>query len=101
MKTLFLFPPNYRAINKAFSVRGKPVIFCYGDTIYNPTRITVTPSLVAHEGVHSRQQGEDPRGWFARSFCEAGSMKRPPTSPRRGRSCSMSRGARSSTTSFI
>jgi hypothetical protein len=36
VKVLHLFPPNYAAINRAFKVRGKPIIFCYGSTIYNP-----------------------------------------------------------------
>ena len=66
MKVLHLFPPNYRQINQAFNIRGKPVIFCYGDTIYNPSRIDVPPCLIAHETVHSRQQGSDPDGWWRR-----------------------------------
>lgn len=66
MKTVYLFPPNYAAINRAFKVRGKPVIFCYGDTIYNPGRIKVPPQLLVHEAVHSRRQGADPAGWWER-----------------------------------
>jgi hypothetical protein len=68
VKVLYLFPPDYAAINRAFKVRGKPVIFCYGDTIYNPGRIKVPERLIAHESVHSRhQQGMGgPEVWWQR-----------------------------------
>jgi hypothetical protein len=56
MKVVKAFPPNYRAINDAFNVRGKNVIFCYGDRIYNPAGIMVGQDLVAHESVHSERQ---------------------------------------------
>lgn len=64
MRVLTMLPPNFAAINKAFGVRGKPVIYAYGDTIYNPGRILVPPSLVAHELVHCQRQGSDPAGWW-------------------------------------
>lgn len=66
MKILTMFPPNYWQINAAFNVRGRPVIFCYGDTIYNPKRIKVGPDLIAHESVHSVQQDRDPAAWWQR-----------------------------------
>lgn len=47
MKVVKAFPPNYQAINDAFSVRGKSVIFCYGDRIYNPSGVAVGPDLIA------------------------------------------------------
>lgn len=56
MKVVKAFPPNYQAINDAFAVRGKPVIFCYGERIYNPAGVVVGPDLVAHERVHSVRQ---------------------------------------------
>ena len=56
MKVVTLFPPNYRRINDAFNVRGKPVLFAYGDTIYNPSRMKIPPQLLVHEAVHGRQQ---------------------------------------------
>jgi hypothetical protein len=72
MMVLHLFPPNYAAINRAFKVRGKPVIFCYGDTIYNPGRIKVPPRLHAHEEVHSRHQAMfgDPEVWWQRYIAD-------------------------------
>ncbi len=71
MKVLTLFPPNYTAINRAFGVRGKPVIFAYRDIIYNPSRIKVTPALMAHEAVHCGQQGTDPDAWWASYICDS------------------------------
>lgn len=56
MKVVKAFPPNYAAINAAFGVRGRAVIFCYGDRIYNPAGVAVGPDLVAHETVHSERQ---------------------------------------------
>jgi hypothetical protein len=59
-----MHPPMFRQINQAFNVRGKPVIFCFGDTIYNPTGMTISPALRVHEGVHSQQQDKDPFAWW-------------------------------------
>lgn len=56
MKVVKAFPPNYQAINAAFGVRGRGVIFCYGDRIYNPSGVVVGPELVIHEKVHSERQ---------------------------------------------
>lgn len=64
VRILHTLPPNFAAINRAFNVRGKPVIYCYGGTIHNPSRIDVTPELIAHEAVHSEYQGNDPKGWW-------------------------------------
>lgn len=70
MRVLTTFPPNWRDIQATFNVRGKPVIFCYGDTIYNPQRIKIPPELMVHEAVHSHRQGEDPKGWWHRYITE-------------------------------
>lgn len=69
MRVVKAFPPHYRAINLAFGVRGKNVIFCFGDTIYNPSGVAVGRDLIAHESVHSERQKADPYGvdsWWAR-----------------------------------
>lgn len=66
MRVVHDFPPNWDEVNAVFKVAGKPVIFCYGDRIYNPSQIDVTPALYAHELMHSRQQGDDPAGWWRR-----------------------------------
>jgi len=64
MKVLNCFPPLYAEINKAFNVRGKPIIFSWGDRIYNPGRIKIPPELMVHEGVHGQRQGDDPETWW-------------------------------------
>lgn len=64
MKVLTLFPPNYREINKAFNVRGKPIIFAYGSAIYNPGRIVIPLQLLEHERVHLKRQDGDPVSWW-------------------------------------
>lgn len=66
MKVLTLFPPNYQRINKAFNVRGQPVIFAFGQAIYNPAKIKIPPQLYAHEAVHLDRQGSDPNAWWER-----------------------------------
>lgn len=66
MKQLTVFPPNYRQIVRAFpQIRHKAVIFCYGDTIYNPHRTKIQHTLIEHERVHSGQQ-HHPAAWWER-----------------------------------
>lgn len=68
-----MHPPMFRQINAAFRVRGKPVLFCWGDTIYNPAGITIHPSIRAHEAVHVQQQaGIDPELWWKRYIDDKG-----------------------------
>lgn len=66
MKTLEQYPPNYQIILNAFPdlEKHKP-IFAYGDTIYNPFKVKVTPDLERHESTHSKQQGNFPDEWWA------------------------------------
>lgn len=50
-------PPNFDAIAAVLpGALGKNVIFCYGDTIYNPGGQVIPLQLLAHEAVHSIQQ---------------------------------------------
>jgi len=42
------------------------VIFTYGDTIYNPSGRDIPDYLIEHESVHTKQQGDDPKGWWER-----------------------------------
>ena len=61
MKIAFSYPPNFRKIVKVFpAARGHGVIYTYGDTIFNPGRVDIPPSLLAHEEVHSKRQGTNP-----------------------------------------
>lgn len=49
-------PPNFEAILKVFDVKDKPIVFTYGDCIYNPTDGNIPPHLITHEDVHRQQQ---------------------------------------------
>jgi hypothetical protein len=66
MKIIRAFPPMYAEINKKFNVRGKPVIFTWSDRIFNPSNVPIGPELMAHETVHSGQQGTEPEVWWSR-----------------------------------
>jgi hypothetical protein len=66
MRIVFENPPLFDVIDAAFNVRGQPVIFCWGDIIYNPQRIKVTPELKAHEKVHCDRQAAHPETWWLR-----------------------------------
>lgn len=59
------YPPNYLEIQSVLGnvAQHKP-IFCYGNTIYNPFKRTITPDIEIHEEVHSKQQGEYPDVWY-------------------------------------
>ena len=70
MRTVRMHPPMFRQINQAFNVRGKPVVFCFGDTIYNPQGILIPPAMALHEAVHSEQQGKDPGQWWTRYIAD-------------------------------
>ncbi len=65
MKIVTEFPPNFEIIKLSLgNIEEHTPIFCYGDTIYNPFNIDVTPDLEMHEEVHSQQQGADPATWW-------------------------------------
>lgn len=49
-------PPVYGRAVMAFGRVAESAIYSYGDVIYNPARIEITPSLRAHEAVHGQRQ---------------------------------------------
>jgi hypothetical protein len=52
-------PPVYDRCVHAFGaavIVGKPIIWSWGDVIYNPTNIDIARELVVHEGVHGARQ---------------------------------------------
>jgi hypothetical protein len=49
-------PPLWAEINAKFHVEGKPVLFSWGDIIYNPQGILIPPELVIHEMAHGERQ---------------------------------------------
>lgn len=60
MKVIRAYPPNFSQIAKVFPVKGRPgILYAYGDRIYNPSGVEVTPWIMAHETVHSMRQGRE------------------------------------------
>jgi hypothetical protein len=64
MKIRKEYPPNYRDIVDALGKPPEHVIYCFGDTIYNPSGKEITADLEIHEQVHSKQQGTAPELWW-------------------------------------
>lgn len=63
-------PPLIDEIDAAFGVRGKPILFAFGDKIYNPAGVDVPPEIVVHETVHGERQGDDVFGWWRRYIAD-------------------------------
>ena len=61
------FPPNIDEIRKHFAIPNNAV-FTYGNTIYNPYEVIISDELEKHEETHAKQQGDDPKKWWARYF---------------------------------
>lgn len=70
MKIIYEYPPVYDDIIRAGLKPGKDTVFAYGDAIYNPNNVPITPDLEVHEGVHMRQQ-QRPTGTFLRDIIGA------------------------------
>lgn len=59
------FPPNHEDIKKVFThQRGS--IYCFGKDIYNPDNCPIDEPQLAHEAVHTKQQGGNPIDWWKR-----------------------------------
>lgn len=63
MQVILENPPNIDDIKKVFTINDTTV-FTYGDIIYNPNNCPLDIPIRAHEELHSRQQGDDPEGWW-------------------------------------
>ena len=63
MQVVSDWPPNIEDIRKVFTINDTTV-FCYGDTLYNPNSCPLDKPILAHEELHSRQQGDDPKAWW-------------------------------------
>ena len=57
-------PPNFEEIDKKFNIASKGVIFAYGNKIYNPENIVISPELITHELTHGHRQGASPDKWW-------------------------------------
>lgn len=67
-------PPNYNEIVKNFPAveQNNKVIFTYGNTIYNPHDVYVSPDLEVHEETHSvRQIEQGADNWWKKYFDDA------------------------------
>lgn len=57
MKVIKAYPPNFVELTKVFPIKGRPgIIYAYGDRIYNPSGVNITPWIAAHEEVHCHRQ---------------------------------------------
>jgi hypothetical protein len=67
-------PPMFDEIDAAFNVRGRPIIFAWGDKIYAPLQQGELPkALLLHEAVHGERQLAYPGGveaWWRRYIAE-------------------------------
>jgi hypothetical protein len=60
-------PPNWDELNAVFGLETKRgLLYAFGDILYNPDGIAVSPPIMAHEEVHKDQQGNDIEGWWQR-----------------------------------
>lgn len=67
MKPIRAYPPNWTRIAAVFPVKGKQgIIYAYGDRLYNPSGVALTPWIIAHELVHGTRQGKDAAVWWDR-----------------------------------
>lgn len=70
MKVIHDYPPNIDLIRAALKP-NKEAIYCYGETIYNPSKRTITPDVERHEQVHSERQGDRPDLWYAKYLTDS------------------------------
>lgn len=60
MRVIKDYPPNIDLIDSFFHVKGKKIIYTWGDIIYSPhPDFNITPELYVHEGVHCTRQTTD------------------------------------------
>lgn len=57
-------PPNLEKIKEILEIRDAKMIFCWGDVIYNPHKLSIADHLIIHEQKHSDQQGNNPQEWW-------------------------------------
>ena len=65
MKIEIAYPPNIEKIKERFDLGNRTVVFTYGDTLYNPSGVTIPDHLIVHEQTHTKQQA-DPVAWWDR-----------------------------------
>lgn len=65
-------PPIIDRIRATFTVDGLGVIYAWGNVIYNPDNVYVSPELIAHEQIHSNRQMSNPLAWWERYLVDTG-----------------------------
>lgn len=72
MKVVVAEPPMMDEIDARTGTRGKPVLYAWGDIIYNPLGMMIPPQLLAHEEVHEKQQAllKGPKVWWTRYLAD-------------------------------
>lgn len=66
-------PPNWEAIIAKFPIVKEfeeRVVFTYAPYIYVPGAQRLNPDIYVHETIHLKQQGADPKTWWARYIAE-------------------------------
>jgi hypothetical protein len=60
------YPPIIDELEKVFgALKGKPILYAFGDVIYNPANVHMFPQLLAHEYTHAmRQQAGSLDEWW-------------------------------------
>ena len=71
MKIVDGFPPNYNKIVKHFKPPPNAG-FTYGEIIYCPgvKEEKIDDDFLVHEGVHRKQQGDNPEAWWDKYFID-------------------------------
>lgn len=66
MKIETNWPPNIDELRHTFptDLPNHTPVFCYGDTLYNPTGGDIPADVERHEMVHAKQQGGRPEWWW-------------------------------------
>ncbi len=59
------YPPNYdEIVHRIPEAAQSGVIFTYAPNVFAPEGQELSGALRAHEGIHLRQQQDDPEGWW-------------------------------------
>lgn len=56
MRIIDAFPPNYAEIAERFPVKGRPMLFAWGGTIYATNGAAVPGHKMRHEAIHGARQ---------------------------------------------
>lgn len=69
MKIKHEYPPKHiwnTVVDAGMAPDPASVLFTYGDTLYVPSGQQVSDDFMAHEELHTKQQGDDPDAWWSR-----------------------------------